>query len=80
MDDDCMAQFLAFAEAKILLVATSTVSLKDLLKAYDIWWAFEGKRSGTRPLSNSEFQECLNQHYGFKYSDTTYRGLYVSYA
>jgi hypothetical protein len=78
--DDDMAQFLPFAEAKILPVITSIISLEDLLNAYRVWWSFEGKRSGRRLLNDAVFQACFNKRYGFTYYDSTYRGLYVSYA
>jgi hypothetical protein len=76
--DDNMAQFLPFAESKLLPVITSTVSLQDLLNGYRVWWNFEGMRSGRRLLNDAEFQLCLNRRYGFTYADTAYRGLFVS--
>ena len=77
--DDDMAQFLPFADAKILPVITSTITLQDLLNAYRVWWNFEGMRSGRRFLNDAVFQECLNRRYGFTYYDTKYQGLFVNY-
>ena len=75
-----MKQFLSFTEARILLVYESSVSLPELLECYRVWWISEGKRTfGGQPLSPSQFQELLNHHYGFKYTDSVYRGLYISY-
>jgi len=75
-----MKQFLSFTEARILLVYEASTTLEEILECYRVWWISEGKRTfGGQPLTPSQIQDFLNHHYGFKYTDTTYRGLYISY-
>jgi len=75
-----MKQFLSFTEARLLPVYESSTTLPELLECYRLWWISEGKRTfGGQPLTPSQFQAFLNQQYGFKYTDTTYQGIYISY-
>jgi hypothetical protein len=75
-----MKQFLSFTEARLLPVYEASTTLPELLECYRLWWISEGKRTfGGQPLTPSQFQAFLNQQYGFKYTDTTYQGIYISY-
>ena len=73
-------QFLTFVDAVVLPVYDHKTTLTELWNAYVYWWDFEGKRAVGGPMLNiAQFQQLLNRQYGYTYTNTEYRGLYVFY-